>query len=42
VTTTDHDTASRAFHVAALHEAGFTDVELLWHDLTEGLLAALA
>ncbi|WP_340540635.1 class I SAM-dependent methyltransferase [Nocardioides sp. GXZ039] len=36
------DSPSRAFHLEALREAGFADVDLIWHDLTEGLVCAVA
>ncbi len=38
---TSHESPSLAFHVEALRESGFTEVELVWHDLTEGLICAL-
>lgn len=37
-----HDAPSRALHLEALREAGFAEVELIWQDLTEGLVCALA
>ncbi|MGL5808872.1 MAG: class I SAM-dependent methyltransferase [Nocardioides sp.] len=33
---------SLSFHLESLREAGFVEVELVWHDLTEGLYCALA
>jgi SAM-dependent methyltransferase len=38
---TSHESPSLAFHVEALRESGFSEVELVWHDLTEGLICAL-
>ncbi|MBM9460154.1 class I SAM-dependent methyltransferase [Nocardioides sp. zg-536] len=38
----ENQAPSRAFHLEALREAGFSDVDLVWHDLTEGLVCALA
>ena len=42
VTSTRHEAPTLAFHTAALRDAGFVEAELVWHDLTEGLLCALA
>ncbi|MCL2453810.1 MAG: class I SAM-dependent methyltransferase [Micrococcales bacterium] len=42
VTPTQHEPPTRSFHAAALRDAGFAEVEMVWHDLTEGLLCALA
>ncbi|HTW18307.1 MAG TPA: methyltransferase domain-containing protein [Nocardioides sp.] len=37
----EHESPSRAFHLAALREAGFREVDLVWHDLAEGLVCAV-
>lgn len=37
-----HEAPSLDFHREALREAGFRETALVWHDLTEGLLCALA
>ncbi|MBW9206336.1 class I SAM-dependent methyltransferase [Mumia sp. zg.B17] len=39
--TTRGDAPSLELHVRALRDGGFAEVELVWHDLTEGLLCAL-
>ncbi|MGE3288824.1 MAG: trans-aconitate 2-methyltransferase [Pseudonocardia sp.] len=36
-----HEAPSREFHLEALRDCGFADVELVWHDLTEGLICAV-
>ena len=42
VTGVRHEAPTLALHAAALRDAGFVEVELVWHDLTEGLLCAVA
>lgn len=37
-----HDAPSRQLHVEALRDSGFTEVQLIWQDLAEGLICALA
>lgn len=37
----EHESPSREFHLAALREAGFREVDLVWHDLAEGLVCAI-
>lgn len=37
-----HDAPSREFHLEALRENGFAAVDVIWQDLTEGLICALA
>lgn len=36
-----YDAPSRNFHLEVLRESGFTEVDLIWQDLTEGLICAL-
>lgn len=36
-----YDAPSRQFHLEALRDSGFAEVELIWQDLTEGLICAL-
>ncbi|HTW14011.1 MAG TPA: methyltransferase domain-containing protein [Nocardioides sp.] len=38
----ENQAPSREFHLEALREAGFADVDLIWHDLTEGLVCGIA
>lgn len=36
-----HESPSREFHLEALRDSGFAEVDLVWYDLTEGLLCAV-